>query len=639
MSDYGHKLTNDELKKLERRIEEVYKQAAEEEKKFIEEYFEKFKLRDAEMKLELDKGNITEQQYIDWRKTQIMRGDGFEAMQKKLSERMTKANEVAISYVNDATPSIYSLNRNYAAYTIEQATDAVDFTLFDERTVKRLIADNPSVMPYYPPKRAVNRGIDLEYGQKKISQIVTSGILRGVSIPTMANELQGQLTSMSRASAIRAARTATTGAQNGGRQDSYDAASKMGIKLKKEWMATLDDRTRVSHQELDGERVAPDKKFSNGLMFPGDPSGAPAEVYNCRCTMIAVFPETEKELNKRQTYKEWIAQKEVEEVEEIIIKTEGDLPYVNDRYTRWGGTGDWEWSEEAGRLKYVDNPEYQDRQRRYDTTIAQLQELYPLDKEMYVGQYDNVLPLLTDRQRERAMSHELVAGQQWDVELPDGRSYLVIGVNEKTLSNTLVDDVRIRKEKIRSGETLLTVFDNSPEGNAIHEYGHAFADALTTGMIYDDKNSLDYYEWYKTLTKEEIKAGISSYAATNKYEFEAECFAELLMPNPRPLAKKFEQYLVNSSYANYNEMDTVQKATEHLALKKDVLGCKVIQLPAKEYGHVMHELETWMTTEEREQFIVSKKIGNYDYTFVNDGNGYKCIKKIEINKEWEEYDD
>ena len=310
MSDYGHKLTNDELKKLERRIEEVYKQAAEEEKKFIEEYFEKFKLRDAEMKLELDKGNITEQQYIDWRKTQIMRGDGFEAMQKKLSERMTKANEVAISYVNDATPSIYSLNRNYAAYTIEQATDAVDFTLFDERTVKRLIADNPSVMPYYPPKRAVNRGIDLEYGQKKISQIVTSGILRGVSIPTMANELQGQLTSMSRASAIRAARTATTGAQNGGRQDSYNAAVKMGIKLKKEWMATLDDRTRVSHQELDGERVAPDKKFSNGLMFPGDPSGAPAEVYNCRCTMIAVFPETEKELDQRKTYKEWIAQKE-----------------------------------------------------------------------------------------------------------------------------------------------------------------------------------------------------------------------------------------------------------------------------------------------------------------------------------------
>lgn len=28
----------------------------------------------------------------------------------------------------------------------------------------------------------------------------------------------------------------------------------------------------------------PDKKFSNGLMFPGDPNGGAAEVVNCRCT-------------------------------------------------------------------------------------------------------------------------------------------------------------------------------------------------------------------------------------------------------------------------------------------------------------------------------------------------------------------
>ena len=45
---------------------------------------------------------------------------------------------------------------------------------------------------------------------------------------------------MSLASAIRTARTATTAAQNAGRMDSYHAAEGMGIKLKKEWLATLD---------------------------------------------------------------------------------------------------------------------------------------------------------------------------------------------------------------------------------------------------------------------------------------------------------------------------------------------------------------------------------------------------------------
>ena len=46
--------------------------------------------------------------------------------------------------------------------------------------------------------------------------------------------------SMNRASTIRTARTSVTAAQNAGRMDSYHSAEEMGIKLKKEWLATLD---------------------------------------------------------------------------------------------------------------------------------------------------------------------------------------------------------------------------------------------------------------------------------------------------------------------------------------------------------------------------------------------------------------
>ena len=69
--------------------------------------------------------------------------------------------------------------------------------------------------------------------------------------------------------------------------DSYEAAAKMGIEMQKEWMATLDSRTRHSHRRLDGETVEYDSEFSNGCRYPGDPKGKPAEVYNCRCTMVA----------------------------------------------------------------------------------------------------------------------------------------------------------------------------------------------------------------------------------------------------------------------------------------------------------------------------------------------------------------
>ena len=43
--------------------------------------------------------------------------------------------------------------------------------------------------------------------------------------------------------------------------DSYVAAEKMGIKLKKSWLATLDNRTRHAHAMLDGQTVDIDKPF------------------------------------------------------------------------------------------------------------------------------------------------------------------------------------------------------------------------------------------------------------------------------------------------------------------------------------------------------------------------------------------
>lgn len=321
--DRGHKLTDQELAKLERRIAKLYREAGKELQATIDAYFEQFAKRDEEMKAligTMQNGKEwTEADYKQWRLNQIGRGERYQAMRDKVAHRVTDANAVAVSYTNDATPGIYSLNRNYAAYTIEQVAGNVGFDLWDEQTVKRLMVEQPDLMPYYPPKRALKRGIDLEYGKKQITKSVTSSILQGKSIKHMADDLQTRITTMSRDSAIRTARTAVTGAQNAGRMDSYAAAQKMGIKLKKEWLATLDARTRYSHAKIDGEQVAQDKKFSNGCRFPGDPQGPPWEIYNCRCTLIAAVEgvdtsggmrRTQDGLIPNMTYAQWEASKQ-----------------------------------------------------------------------------------------------------------------------------------------------------------------------------------------------------------------------------------------------------------------------------------------------------------------------------------------
>lgn len=294
--DLGHQLTDQELAALEKRIAAEYKKAADELTDKINAYFESFKKRDAETKALI--GTIvngkeyTEQDYKQWRLAQIGRGKRFIGLRNAMADRMTKANEIAAVYINDKMEIVYALNRNYAAYEIERVYGEAGFELIDEKTIQRLLVEQPDLMPHYPPERAVKRGIDLAWGKRQITAQVTSGILQGESIKHLADRLQTNIPNMNRDSAIRAARTAVTGAQNAGRQDSYDAAVKMGIEMEKVWLATLGSRTRHDHADADGQTAPENEPFTVGgykLMFPGDmASGAPGHLlYNCRCSMIA----------------------------------------------------------------------------------------------------------------------------------------------------------------------------------------------------------------------------------------------------------------------------------------------------------------------------------------------------------------
>lgn len=325
MYDEGHELTERELEKLERRIASVYRKAAKDMDAKIAEYFEAFEKRDAEMRELIGKKvngkTWTEADYKQWRLAQIGRGERYVALRDQLAERMTDANIVATSYINDSTSNIYSLNRNYAAYTIEQVGGNVGFTLWDESTVKRLLKESPDLMPYYPAQRALKRGIDLAWGKKMISSQLTQSILQGETLKQMADRLQRNIPAMNRDSAIRAARTAATGAQNGGRMDSYKAASDMGIKVRKRWVATKDGRTRHAHQRLDGQTVDWDKPFTSELgkiRYPGDPRAKPANVYNCFVGDVKVASDSKLIRSYKHIY----------EGDLITVKTAGGVKFT-----------------------------------------------------------------------------------------------------------------------------------------------------------------------------------------------------------------------------------------------------------------------------------------------------------------------
>lgn len=296
--DEAHKRTDKELADLERRISQIYSEAAKDMQNKIDDYFQSFEKRDAEMKEWIANGKITEEKYIQWRLSQIGRGKRFETMRDALAERMTHANEIAVAYMNGKIPKIYALNHRYTIESVQKQAgdilDDIDFTLLNEQTIKRLLVEHPDLMPYYPEKRAIERGIDLAWGKKQITSIVTSGILQGKSINSIAKDLMDNIKNMGRISAIRAARTAITEAENAGRQAATEELEAKGVIMAKQWLSIIDGRTRDAHIDADGQEVANDEPFIVGgeeLMFPGDKSmGASGwNLYNCRCTRVGVI--------------------------------------------------------------------------------------------------------------------------------------------------------------------------------------------------------------------------------------------------------------------------------------------------------------------------------------------------------------
>lgn len=307
--DYGHEQTDKELKKLEKRITEEYEKAYKEVKQKADDYFAKFQKADAEKKKLVDSGLMSKKDYLAWRKSAMLTGKRWDDMADVLAKDMVNADKIAASVIGERLPDTYALNANYGTYEIEGGLGIdTSWTMYDHSTVENLMRDDPQMIP----KPRVDIPKDMRWNRQKITSAITQGVLQGDSIPDIAKRLRS-VTNMDRSAALRNARTYTTAAENKGRIDSYQRAKELGIDLQKEWMSTPDGRTRDSHVDLDGERVEIDGTFSNGCRYPADPIGDPAEVYNCRCTLVAAVKGRQyhddrfTRLPEGMTYEDWKA--------------------------------------------------------------------------------------------------------------------------------------------------------------------------------------------------------------------------------------------------------------------------------------------------------------------------------------------
>ena len=293
-SDKAHDETDIQLVKIESKIDSIYNASyskiATEWDKYMKAHAKDLEKAYMTLQTAMAGGVFSEIQKAraeyELKARQILINNrNYREMSERVAHKITKTNQKAIDYVNGKLPLVYTINYNAFDDTVNKAKITMDysFKLVNEATVKALAESNRALLPL----KTVNVPKDMLWNEQQMNAQVMQGIQQGESIPKIAKRLQN-VTDMSKKAAVRNARTMVTAAENKGRYDSYKTAESDGLLLYKRWYCTHDNRVRNWHKELDGISIPIDEPFENSygeLMYPGDPMGDPANVYNCRCRM------------------------------------------------------------------------------------------------------------------------------------------------------------------------------------------------------------------------------------------------------------------------------------------------------------------------------------------------------------------
>lgn len=223
-------------------------------------------------------------------------------------------------------------------WDLEQTGEfSFNYGLFNRDTIKATIEKKDMIEN--PMDRITKKRL-LENGILKVQSTLTQGLIQGIPYNRMAKDIRDSINGNFN-DALRIIRTEGQRAQVLGQQAIYDKAEAEGIEGKWIWDAALDDRTRESHQALDGVERGEDGYFTF-LAGPNkgaktiEPlqSGIASEDINCRCRLrfevAGIKPDARimtdddgQPINiKNMKYDEWLEwkQKPAKEREKDVIR-------------------------------------------------------------------------------------------------------------------------------------------------------------------------------------------------------------------------------------------------------------------------------------------------------------------------------
>lgn len=181
-----------------------------------------------------------------------------------------------------AAKAVYTLDEVFAAarWNRELAEDLLRLSLFTAGEFAGRVAEKYGI-EFDPLELADYFRQNAQIAAEGINGVTRAAIVHALAQPDFRDALGHAFDVAVDARAPQIARTKVTQAANNG---SVRAAGRAGVKTKT-WRVNSGN-PRSQHASMDGERVQLGERFSNGMLWPGDPSAGVGadEVANCQCS-------------------------------------------------------------------------------------------------------------------------------------------------------------------------------------------------------------------------------------------------------------------------------------------------------------------------------------------------------------------
>lgn len=289
----------EEFGKLDKKLSQVYKGSQKAIKTELKKYLSNYQSLVKSLQNEVKTGNISESEAKDTLKTTVFTGKTWNKEKTKLATIMYEADVEATDYANSRLDDIYVESRNYGRYETENHYHVdVGMTVLTVATLTSEMKPTPKV---------VNKVKDIAWNKKTIQTTVLKYTKRLELYDSIAEKTARYICDKNYRNTGNSLQNFLWGVSDEADWESMLDTKLKGIGIQKQWIAYLDDRTRDTHQDLDGQIEDVDAYFiaygARGrfsIMFPRDPEAVPEMICNCRCRLRKIYPEYENVNDQRR---------------------------------------------------------------------------------------------------------------------------------------------------------------------------------------------------------------------------------------------------------------------------------------------------------------------------------------------------